>query len=60
MRLQSDIEVLLVHAMEEYVDRKHVTGADAIDLFHRHQVSVIVSYRKSIEFWKIIKRECNE
>lgn len=47
MRLQSDIEVLLVHAMEEYVDRKHVTGADAIDLFHRHQVSIIVSYRKA-------------
>lgn len=38
MSLQSDVEMLSVRAMEEYANRKHMTGTDVMDLFHRHQV----------------------
>ena len=38
MSLQSDVEMLSVHAMEEYASRKHISGTDVMDLFHRYHV----------------------
>lgn len=38
MSLQSDVEMLSVQAMETYAMRKHMSGTDVMELFHRHQV----------------------
>ena len=38
MSIQSDIEMLSVHAMEEYAKRNHLSGKETIGLFHQYQV----------------------
>ena len=38
MSVQSDIEMLSIHAMEEYAVRNHISGKQAINIFHQYQV----------------------
>jgi len=38
MGMQADIEMLSIQAMEEYATRNHISGKEAIDLFHQYQV----------------------
>ncbi|MDE7404795.1 MAG: DUF3990 domain-containing protein [Lachnospiraceae bacterium] len=38
MSIQSDVEMLSIQAMERYARRNHITGEEAIDIFHKYQV----------------------
>lgn len=36
--IQSDVEMLSIQAMEAYAKEKHISGEEAMNLFHRYQV----------------------
>ena len=38
MSIQSDVEMLSIHAMEMFAKRKHISGDEAIELFHKYQI----------------------
>lgn len=38
MSVQSDIEMLSIQAMEAYAKRNHISGEEAISIFHQYQV----------------------
>lgn len=38
MSIQSDVEMLSVRALEEYARKNHISGEEAIDLFHQYQI----------------------
>ena len=38
MSVQSDVEMLSVRAMEVYAKRNHISGEEAIDIFHQNRV----------------------
>lgn len=38
MSVQSDVEMLSIQAMETYAIRNHITGEEAIDIFHKYQI----------------------
>lgn len=38
MSVQSDCEMMSLRAMEEYSKKHHLTGDEAIKLFHKYQV----------------------
>ena len=38
MSVQSDVEMLSIQAMEAYAIRNHITGEEAMDIFHKYQV----------------------
>ncbi len=38
MSIQSDIEMLSIQAMEEYAKRSHISGEEAMEIFHRYQI----------------------
>ena len=38
MSIQTDCEMLAVHAMEEYAKKYHISGSDAVQIFHNNQV----------------------
>lgn len=38
MSIQSDTEILSIQAMEAYAKKNHISGQEAIDIFHQYQV----------------------
>ena len=46
MSIQSDIELLSIQAMEVFAKRNHLSGQEAMDLFHQCHVfeSIIIQY----------------
>lgn len=38
MSVQSDIEMLSIRAMETYARKNHLSGQEAIDIFHQNQI----------------------
>lgn len=38
MSIQSDVEMLSIQAMEAYAIRNHITGEEAMDIFHKYHV----------------------
>ena len=38
MSIQSDTEILSIQAMEAYAKKNHISGQEAIDIFHQYQI----------------------
>ena len=38
MSVQSDVEMLSIRAMEEYADKNHLSGDEAIAVFHQNHI----------------------
>ena len=59
MSIQSDIEILSIHAMETYAARNHISGEKAIEIFHRCHVfeSIIIQheYLHQVSFEEVME-----
>lgn len=38
MSIQSDVKMLSIQAMEAYAINNHISGEEAMDIFHKYQV----------------------
>ena len=38
MSIQADTEMISIQAMETYAKKNHISGEEAIELFHKYQV----------------------